>query len=186
MLVVAPPPVRGLGSAGGFRMMVEDKSGAGPAALQAAVNAMMGKAAQTPGVRQVFSLFETSTPQLYLDIDRVKAQMLGINIPDVFAALQIVSRLALRQRLQYPRAHVPRYGAVRWRLSTDAEGCAQHPCPQCKRRCRSAGVVHDGQRYLRTVACSALQPLSGRRARWVRRARIFAGPGHRYHAEDGR
>jgi hydrophobe/amphiphile efflux-1 (HAE1) family protein len=88
VLVVAPPPVRGLGNAGGFRMMVEDRSGAGSAALQTAVNAMMAKAAQSPVVRQVFSLFETSTPQLYLDIDRVKAQMLGINIPDVFSALQ--------------------------------------------------------------------------------------------------
>jgi hydrophobe/amphiphile efflux-1 (HAE1) family protein len=88
VLVVAPPPVRGLGSAGGFRMMVENRSGASPSVLQNAVNAMMGKAAQTPGVRQVFSLFETATPQLYLDIDRVKAEMLGVNIPDVFAALQ--------------------------------------------------------------------------------------------------
>ncbi|MBS0252912.1 MAG: multidrug efflux RND transporter permease subunit [Proteobacteria bacterium] len=88
VLVVAPPPVRGLGNAGGFRMMVEDRSGAGSQALQQAVNAMMGKAAQTQGVRQVFSLFETSTPQLYLNIDRVKAEMLGINIPDVFSALQ--------------------------------------------------------------------------------------------------
>jgi hydrophobe/amphiphile efflux-1 (HAE1) family protein len=88
VLVVAPPPVRGLGSAGGFRMMIEDRSGAGSAVLQNAVNAMMGKAAQTPGVRQVFSLFETATPQLYLDIDRVKAEMLGVNIPDVFVALQ--------------------------------------------------------------------------------------------------
>ena len=39
-------------------------------------------------MRQVFSLFETSTPQIYLDIDRTKAQMLGINVPDVFSALQ--------------------------------------------------------------------------------------------------
>jgi multidrug efflux pump subunit AcrB len=88
VLVVAPPPVRGLGNAGGFRMMIEDRSGSGSAVLQNAVNAMMGKAAQTPGVRQVFSLFETATPQLYLDIDRVKAEMLGVNIPDVFVALQ--------------------------------------------------------------------------------------------------
>jgi multidrug efflux pump subunit AcrB len=49
---------------------------------------MMGRAAQTPGLKQVFSLFESSTPQLYLDIDRTKAQMLGINLPDVFGALQ--------------------------------------------------------------------------------------------------
>jgi multidrug efflux pump subunit AcrB len=50
---------------------------------------MMGRAAQTPGLLQVFSLFENTTPQLYLDIDRTKAQLLGINVPDVFAALQI-------------------------------------------------------------------------------------------------
>src|SRR5712691_3990582 len=89
IVVVQPPAVQGIGNAGGFRMMVEDRAGRGPQALQAAVFAMMGRAAQTPGLSQVFSLFETSTPQLYLDIDRTKAQLLGINIPDVFAALQI-------------------------------------------------------------------------------------------------
>src|SRR5829696_834130 len=88
VLVILPPPVAGIGNAGGFRMMVEDRGGRGPVALQQAVYAMMGKAAQTPGLAQVFSLFETSTPQIYLDIDRTKAQLLGINIPDVFAALQ--------------------------------------------------------------------------------------------------
>jgi multidrug efflux pump subunit AcrB len=49
----------------------------------------MARAAQTPGLSQVFSLFEISTPQLYLDIDRNKAQLLGINVGDVFSALQI-------------------------------------------------------------------------------------------------
>jgi hydrophobe/amphiphile efflux-1 (HAE1) family protein len=88
VIVVQPPAVQGIGNAGGFRMMVEDRAGRGPEALQAAVGAMMGRAGQTPGVAQVFSLFETSTPQLYLDIDRTKAQLLGIRIPDVFAALQ--------------------------------------------------------------------------------------------------
>jgi len=88
VVVVSPPPVRGIGNASGFRMMIEDRGGRGPQALQAAVNAMMGRAAQTPGLAQVFSLFETSTPQLYLDIDRTKAEMLGANISDVFGALQ--------------------------------------------------------------------------------------------------
>ena len=88
VIVAQPPPVRGIGTAGGFRMMVEDRGGLGPLELQNAVYAMMGKAAQTPGLQQVYSLFETSTPQLYLDIDRTKAQMLGIKVPDVFAALQ--------------------------------------------------------------------------------------------------
>ena len=89
VVVVAPPPVRGIGNAGGFRMMIEDRAGRGPQALQGVTFAMMGRAAQTPGVQQVFTLFETSTPQLYLDIDRTKAQLLGVNVTDVFAALQI-------------------------------------------------------------------------------------------------
>ncbi|MPZ57897.1 MAG: multidrug efflux RND transporter permease subunit [Rhizobiales bacterium] len=89
MIVIQPPPVSGIGNAAGFRMMVEDRAGRGPQALQNAVYAMMGRAAQTPGVAQVFSLFETATPEIYLDIDRTKAQLLGVNIPDVFSALQI-------------------------------------------------------------------------------------------------
>jgi hydrophobe/amphiphile efflux-1 (HAE1) family protein len=89
MVVVAPPPVAGIGNAGGFRMMVEDRGGRGLPALQAAVGAIAGRANQTPGLVQVFSQFETSTPQLYLDIDRTKAQLLGINVPDIFNSLQV-------------------------------------------------------------------------------------------------
>ena len=89
IFVVQPPPVQGIGNAGGFRMMVEDRTGRGPQALQEAVAAMMSRASQTPGLAQVFSLFEVSTPQLYLEIDRTKALLLGVNAPDVFAALQI-------------------------------------------------------------------------------------------------
>jgi hydrophobe/amphiphile efflux-1 (HAE1) family protein len=89
MIVVAPPPVAGIGNAGGFRMMVEDRAGRGSQALQQAVAAITGRANQTPGLVQVFSQFETSTPQLYLDIDRTKAQLLGINVPDIFNSLQV-------------------------------------------------------------------------------------------------
>jgi hydrophobe/amphiphile efflux-1 (HAE1) family protein len=89
VLVVQPPPISGIGNAGGFRMMVQDRQSRGSQALVEAATAMMGKANQTPGLSQVFTLFENSTPQFYLDIDRTKAQLLGINIPDVFAALQV-------------------------------------------------------------------------------------------------
>ncbi|MBS7538643.1 efflux RND transporter permease subunit [Ancylobacter lacus] len=88
MIVVQPPPVQGIGNAGGFRMMIEDRNGRGYGALQGAVYAMMGRANQTPGLVQVYSLFETSTPQLFLDIDRTKAQLLGVNMSEVFGALQ--------------------------------------------------------------------------------------------------
>jgi hydrophobe/amphiphile efflux-1 (HAE1) family protein len=89
ILVVPPPPVQGIGNAGGFRMMVEDRAGRGSQPLLDAVNAVMARARQAPEVSNVFSLFEVSTPQLYLDIDRTKAQLLGVNVADVFTALQI-------------------------------------------------------------------------------------------------
>jgi multidrug efflux pump subunit AcrB len=89
VVVVAPPPVRGIGNAGGFRMMLEDRAGQGALALQSAAYAMMGRAARTPGIEHVFTLFETSTPQLYLDIDRTKAELLGVKVADVFSALQV-------------------------------------------------------------------------------------------------
>src|SRR5580693_1676569 len=89
IITVLPPPVAGIGNAGGFRMMVEDRAGVGSEALKQAILSLMGRAAQTPGVAGVFSLFETSTPQVYLNIDRTKAQLLGINVTDVFNALQI-------------------------------------------------------------------------------------------------
>ncbi|PWT85464.1 MAG: hydrophobe/amphiphile efflux-1 family RND transporter, partial [Proteobacteria bacterium] len=89
VLVIQPPPVAGIGNAGGVRMMIEDRAGRGPQPLLDATTAMMRRAAQTPGLMQVFTLFETSTPQIYLDIDRTKAQLLGISVPDVFAALQV-------------------------------------------------------------------------------------------------
>jgi hydrophobe/amphiphile efflux-1 (HAE1) family protein len=87
-LVVSPPPVRGIGTAGGVRMMIQDRAGLGSQALQTATTSMVTKASQIPGLTQVFSLFETSTPQLYLDIDRTKAEMLSVNVSDVFGALQ--------------------------------------------------------------------------------------------------
>jgi hydrophobe/amphiphile efflux-1 (HAE1) family protein len=89
IVAVLPPPVMGIGTAGGFRMMVEDRGGRGAAALREAASAVMARANGTPGLSQVFTLFETSTPQIYLDIDRTKAQLLGINVQDVFNALQI-------------------------------------------------------------------------------------------------
>ncbi len=89
IVAVLPPPVMGIGTAGGFRMMIEDRGGRGAAALREAASALMARANGTPGLSQVFTLFETSTPQVYLDIDRTKAQLLGINVQDVFNALQI-------------------------------------------------------------------------------------------------
>jgi len=56
IFVVPPPPVQGIGNAGGFRMMIEDRAGRGPQALQEVVGTIMSRAAETPGLSQVFSI----------------------------------------------------------------------------------------------------------------------------------
>jgi multidrug efflux pump subunit AcrB len=89
LIAVLPPPVRGISNAGGFRVIIEDRAGRGPAALQAVAAEFMARAQKTQGIEHVFTLFETSTPQVYLDIDRTKAQLLGVNVQDVFNALQV-------------------------------------------------------------------------------------------------
>ena len=89
ILVIPPPPVRGIGTGGGFKMMVQDRSGKGYPALEAATFGMMMAGNQTPGLTNVFTLFNTGTPRVFADIDREKAQLLGVNPANVFSTLQI-------------------------------------------------------------------------------------------------
>jgi hydrophobe/amphiphile efflux-1 (HAE1) family protein len=89
VLVLPPPSVPGIGTGGGFKLYVEDRAGRGPRALEQAVGAITGPANQTPGLVQVFTLFNTSTPQVYADIDRTKAEMLGVPITRFFDTLSI-------------------------------------------------------------------------------------------------
>ena len=84
---LSPPPVPGLGTGSGFTMMVQDREGAGYEALQGATFAMMGAAAENPDVTQVFSLYNTGSPRIEADLDRDRAQLLGVQPAQVFAAL---------------------------------------------------------------------------------------------------
>ena len=89
IITIAPPPVRGIGTAGGFKMMIEDKGGHGPQALEEVANDMAAGARDIPGMVGVFTLFNTRTPNVYADIDRVRAQILGVPVDRVSEALQI-------------------------------------------------------------------------------------------------
>ena len=73
-----PPPVQGLGTIGGFKLQIEDRTGQGYAALDEATKAFMAKAAKAPELAGLFSSFQVNVPQLYADIDRVKARQLGV------------------------------------------------------------------------------------------------------------
>jgi hydrophobe/amphiphile efflux-1 (HAE1) family protein len=86
-----PPSIPGLGSTGGFEFQVEDLTGRGAAALNDATQALIAEARKQPEIngRQVFTTFSTSTPQFTYDLDRTKAKLLGLSLPDVFNTLQI-------------------------------------------------------------------------------------------------
>jgi len=146
----------------------------GSQALQATVSAIAGRANQTPGLLQVFSQFETATPQLYLDIDRTKAQMLGINMPDIFNSLQVYLGQSYVNDFNLFGRNLPGPGRGRQPVPAAAEGRAEPARAQLQRRDRAARLVHDRARHRRALSGAALQHLSGRRARWGRRARLLA------------
>jgi HAE1 family hydrophobic/amphiphilic exporter-1 len=89
IITIPPPSVRGIGNSGGFKMMIQDRRGRGAAALEAATQELVAAANQTPGLTGVFSLFNTRTPKIYADIDRVKAEMLGVTPDRVFETLEV-------------------------------------------------------------------------------------------------
>ncbi|MBS0491319.1 efflux RND transporter permease subunit [Phenylobacterium sp.] len=85
---LAPPPVEGMGNAGGFKMMVQDRSGAGYAALEQAANGLVGAAAQSPqSTVGVFSQFNTGSPRVTAEIDRDKALLMGVQPGAVYDAM---------------------------------------------------------------------------------------------------
>ncbi|MCO6442076.1 MAG: multidrug efflux RND transporter permease subunit [Nitrococcus mobilis] len=83
------PPIVGLGSTGGFEYALEALQGQSAADIAATVRGLTIAANQEPALTGVFSTFAANTPQLYLDIDREKAQTLGVAINDIFTALQV-------------------------------------------------------------------------------------------------
>jgi hydrophobe/amphiphile efflux-1 (HAE1) family protein len=89
IITIMPPPVSGIGNAGGFKMMLEDQKNLGPQALEAAAQDLLGAARQVPGMTQLFTPFSTGTPSVYADIDRERAEKLGISPDKVFETMQV-------------------------------------------------------------------------------------------------
>ena len=89
VFVFSPPPVNGMGVVGGFKMELQDRAGAGLDSLQASAYQLMGQAAKDPRLQGVYTTFRANTPQLYLDVDRLKAKSMGVPLSDIFDTLQI-------------------------------------------------------------------------------------------------
>jgi hydrophobe/amphiphile efflux-1 (HAE1) family protein len=87
--VFGAPPVDGLGSAGGFKLMIEDRGNLGLGQLQSAADKAVVQCNATPGLDGIFTSLRANTPWLFLDIDRVKAKSMGVSLSDVFNTLQV-------------------------------------------------------------------------------------------------
>jgi hydrophobe/amphiphile efflux-1 (HAE1) family protein len=89
-LVFPPPPVRGIGTAGGFKMQVQDRTGlATPQELQSVTDKLIAEARKNPKLQQLFTSFRANVPQLYVNVDRARVKSADVNITDVFNALQV-------------------------------------------------------------------------------------------------
>ena len=88
-LVFPPPPVRGLGSLGGFKLMVQDRSSAGSKILQEQIEKLIGQTKDSDTLSGLFSTFRANTPQIHIDIDRPKLKQMGVPLTNVFDTLQI-------------------------------------------------------------------------------------------------
>jgi multidrug efflux pump len=88
--VLGPPPVQGLGNAGGFKFIVEDRSGDNDInRLEKESNKLIAASRKDPSVTGLFTVFRANTPQLYVDVNRVQCQAMGVNPNDVFQTLQV-------------------------------------------------------------------------------------------------
>src|SRR6185312_15912118 len=91
IMMFGPPPVRGVGRAGGFMIMIEDRGDLGPPALQAQVENLVQKANAQPELVPGgnTSVFRANVPQVYLDVNRTALMLKGVKIQDVFETLQV-------------------------------------------------------------------------------------------------
>jgi hydrophobe/amphiphile efflux-1 (HAE1) family protein len=89
LLIVPPPLIQGIGSAGGYRMMVQDQGSHGYADLGKTSFGLIGEANKTKGLQQIYTFYDPTVPRIFADIDRAKADMLGVPPARVFEALQV-------------------------------------------------------------------------------------------------
>jgi HAE1 family hydrophobic/amphiphilic exporter-1 len=89
IIAIPPPPIRGIGTGGGFKLQLQDRDSAEVNRVLASAFQLMGAAQQNESVAGVFTTFSASSPQLFLDIERDKARMLNVPIPAIFETLAI-------------------------------------------------------------------------------------------------
>ena len=184
--VFGAPPVRGLGNAGGFKIMIEDRGNEGLEMLQQQTDELIQTGNQQPGLVGLFTVFRANTPQLYVDIDRTKCKTMGVRHERRLRRPAGRSRRAVRQRFQPVRPHLA--GERPGRHAASA--CSPRTCGACKCATTSGqmvplGAVAVGRARRRAVRHQPLQHVSRRRrSTALALPGMSSGRGHRQNARN--
>jgi multidrug efflux pump len=89
VFVIPPPPVRGIGTGGGFKMQLRDRAGYGPTVLEQTAWKLAFAASADPAITQAFTSYRSSVPQYYADVNRAKAKVLDVPLDNIFSTMQI-------------------------------------------------------------------------------------------------
>ncbi len=186
IIVIPPPSIPGIGTGGGFTMRIQDRQGRGPELLAAATDELVAAARKAPGLTSVFSPFTANTPQVFVDIDRIKAQKLGVPIQNVTETIETY----------FGSAYVNDFNILGRTYHVTAQADLAVPQgdrrsrspahPQCRRRHGAARQRRKFPQHLRTGPRRALQPLSGVRTAGRYDAGNQFSDRHRHHEAAGR
>jgi multidrug efflux pump subunit AcrB len=125
IMVFGPPPVDGLGTAGGFKLMIEDRGNVGLDYLQQETDALVRKSLEQPDLFAVSTVFRARTPQLFVDIDRARVRAHGVEIKDVFDTLQVyMGSMYINQFNDFGRS---------WQVNIQADGTFRNSAAEVAR-----------------------------------------------------
>ena len=185
-LVFIPPPVRGMGAAAGFSMRLQDTVGMDPSEFARITQEFVAEANRTPGIANVFTTFQAATPQVFVDVDRDKAQMLRVPVTAIFEAMRVFMGSAYVNDFNM-------FGRT-YRVTAQADGDYRlDPESVSKIRVRSLdgamvplGSLVTFREIAGPGARAALQPVPVGRGAGRRGGRHQLGPGAADHADAGR
>jgi len=171
VLVLPPPPIRGLGNAGGFKIQVQDLNNAGLPALEAATQKLLTAAQQEPGLISLITGFRANVPQFHIDIDRAQAKTMGVSLSELNEALQVyLGSVYVNDFNLFGRTYQVTAQAEP-AMRADPPGHLADQDPQSAGRNGAPGLSGEDQQARRCGSCAALQPLLLRRHQWQHAAR---------------
>ena len=179
IFVAPPPPVLGLGTTGGFKLYVQDRAARGYEELAAVIEQVLNEARKQPELLgpATYTTYQNSVPQLYAEVDRVKAKSQGMLLSDIFGSMQsYLGSTYVNDFNRFGRTFRV-YAQAEARFRTHPEDVAAAQDTQCQRRHGPARIGRNGRVHDRAGSRLALQRLSRRRHQRSGRPGVLLRPG---------